>query len=84
MELKTKWNYRCDTSALADTGDYESSVTFTNGKEILQSNGEEISDKDCQKFCKLLDKMPDLWSHEADSLRFENSQLQKELKNLRK
>jgi len=72
---KQKWSYSVHSNALADTGDYESYVQFTNGKDILQTSGDELEEEQLGQFCKLLDCMPDLWSHKCDSLEFENSQL---------
>lgn len=64
-------------SALGETGDYESCVQFTNGKDILQTSGDELEDEQLQQFCELLDCMPDLWSHKNDANEFELSQLKK-------
>lgn len=70
-----KWKYKLHSEALADTGDYNSWVTFTNGKEIFQSSSEEMEESDLQKFCDYLNMMPDLWSHKLDAAEFELSQL---------
>ena len=80
---KQKWSYECPTNAIADTGDYDSSVQFTNGRETLQSCRDEIEEDECKVFCELLNKMPDLWSHRTDASEFENSQLQKENKEMK-
>jgi len=74
---KQKWTYTSYCHSLADTGDYDSYVQFTNGKEILQSSGDEMEDEELDKFCELLDLMPDLWSHSLDYTEFELSQLKK-------
>ena len=76
---KDQWKYSEHTYALADTGDYEGYVQFTNGKDILQSCGDEIEEEQLKQFCELLDLMPDLWSHKCDGLEFENSQLSQQL-----
>ncbi len=79
---KQKWTYSTHTSAIADTGDYDGCVQFTNGKDILQSSGDEVEEEQLQKFCDLLDLMPDLWSHRCDNAEFENAQLKLEIKRL--
>lgn len=71
------WSFKCHTSAIADTGDYDSSIIFTNGKDILQTCGDEIEDEQCQQLCELLDLMPDLWSHRTDAAEFELSLMKK-------
>ena len=78
-----KWTFKTHTSALADTGDYEGFVQFTNGKDILQTSGDEIEEDQLQQFCDLLDCMPDLWSHKNDAIEFENSQLRKQAEHLK-
>ena len=80
---KTNWTYKEWTSAIADTGDYDSGVEFTNGKDTLYSNGEDLETEDLQKFCEYLDMMPDLWSRKTDGLEFENSQLTKQVEHLK-
>jgi hypothetical protein len=80
---KQKWSFSTHTSALADTGDYEGYVQFTNGKDILQTSGDELEYEQLQQFCDLLDCMPDLWSHKLDATEFENSQLQKQVEHLK-
>ena len=74
---KEKWSFKTHTSALADTGDYEGYVQFTNGKDILQTSGDELEEEQLQDFCDLLDCMPDLWSHKIDNAEFELSQIRK-------
>lgn len=76
---KEQWKYSEHTHALADTGDYEGYVQFTNGKDILQSCGDEMEEEQLKQFCELLNLMPDLWSHKCDALEFENSQLKQEV-----
>ena len=71
------WSFKSYTSALADTGDYEGYVQFTNGKDILQTCGDDIEDEQCQQFVELLDLMPDLWSHRTDAAKFELSLIKK-------
>ena len=78
------WSFKCYTSAIADTGDYDSNVQFTNGKDTLQSCGDEIEDEQCKQFCELLDLMPDLWSHKCDNAEFELSQAKKKNEFLEK
>lgn len=78
-----KWTYKEHTYALADTGDYDGCVQFTNGKDILQTCGDELDEEQLQQFCELLDLMPDLWSHNCDNAEFENSQLQKQVEHLK-
>jgi hypothetical protein len=78
-----KWSFSTHTSALADTGDYDSYVQFTNGKDILQTSGDELEEEQLQQFCDLLDCMPDLWSHKNDANEFENSQLKKQVEYLK-
>ena len=80
---KTNWTYKEWTSAIADTGDYDAGVEFTNGKDTLYSNGEDLETEDLQKFCEYLDMMPDLWSRKTDGLEFENSQLTKQVEHLK-
>lgn len=80
---KNNWTYKEYTVLLADTGDYDSHVEFTNGKDIWISNGDDMETEDLQKFCELLNKMPDLWSMKMDSLEFENSMLKKEIEELK-
>lgn len=83
--MKTqKWTFKIDESELADTGDYETFIQFTNGKDVLQTSGDELDDEDLQKFCSLLDCMPDLWSHKLDNTEFELSRLKKKLKHFEK
>lgn len=81
---KQKWSFSTHTSALADTGDYDSYVQFTNGKDILQTSGDEIEEEQLQEFCDLLDCMPDLWSHKNDANEFELSQLKKKTEHFEK
>lgn len=76
---EVKWNYIETSSAIADTGDYNSGVEFTNGKDTLYTNGEDLETDDCKRFCELLDMMPDLWSSKFDAIDFENNQLKKEI-----
>lgn len=68
------WSFKSYTSALGDTGDYESCVEFTNGKDVLATSGDGVDDEECQRFCELLNLMPDLWSHRCDNTEFELSQ----------
>ena len=83
--MKTqKWTFKEYESALADTGDYESFIQFTNGKDVLQTSGDELEDEDLQKFCSLLDCMPDLWSHKLDNTEFELSLMKKKLEHFEK
>jgi hypothetical protein len=77
MSEKNKWTFSTHTSALGDTGDYEGCVIFTNGKEILQSSGDDLDEEQLQQFCDLLDMMPDLRSHRLDNTEFELSQEKK-------
>ena len=44
-----KWTYKEHTESLADTGDYNSYVEFTNGKDIWISNDYEMETEDLQK-----------------------------------
>lgn len=80
---KREWTYKFHTYTLADTGDYDSYVQFTNGKDICQSCGDEMDESDAQRFCDLLNKMPDFWSHSQDGLEFENSQLKRQIDETR-
>jgi len=80
---KQEWNYTENTTALADTGDYETIVQFTNGLDCLQSDGDEMEVEELKTFCHLLNKMPDLWSHKLDATEFENSQLKKQVEILK-
>ena len=80
---KQNWTYKEWTSAIADTGDYDSGVEFTNGKDTLYSSGGDLETEDLQKFCELLEMMPDLWSRKTDELEFENSQLTKQVEHLK-
>lgn len=81
---KQKWSFTTHTSALADTGDYEDYVQFTNGRDILQTCGGELEEEQLQEFCELLDCMPDLWSHRCDNAEFELSQLRKKAEHFEK
>jgi len=81
---KEKWSFKTHTSALADTGDYEGYVQFTNGKDIFQTSGDELEEKQMQQFCELLDLMPDLWSHKCDNAEFELSQIRKKSEHFEK
>mgnify|MGYP000246922944 CR=1 FL=1 len=78
-----KWTYNECSSAIADTGDYDSHVEFTNGKDIWISNGDEMEIEHLKAFCELLNMMPDLWSQKMDNLEFENSLLKKEIEELK-
>lgn len=80
---KQKWSFEAYNSPIADTGDFDGGVKFTNGKDILQTCGDEMTDDDCKTFCTLLDNMPDLWSHRTDAAEFENSILKKENQELK-
>jgi hypothetical protein len=82
MKNKKFWTYTEHSSALADTGDYEYWIQFTNGDDILQTSGCELEEEDVQQFCDLLNKMSDLWSHKNDCLEFELSQANKKIKHL--
>jgi hypothetical protein len=80
-----KWSFKVETHALADTGDYDSNVQFISNNDILQTCGDEVDEDDCQKFCDLLNLMPDLWSHRCDNAEFMKCQFEEEhqeLKNL--
>ena len=79
-----KWSFKSHCESMADTGDYDSYLQFTNGKDILQTSGDEIEDEECEKFCELLDLMPDLWSHSLDYTEFELSQAKKKNEYLEK
>jgi hypothetical protein len=81
---KKKWSFKTHTSALADTGDYEGYVQFTNGKDIFQTSGDELEEEQMQQFCELLDLMPDLWSHKCDNAEFELSQIRKKSEHFEK
>lgn len=83
-EKKEKWSFKTHTSALADTGDYEGYVQFTNGKDIFQTSGDELEEEQMQQFCELLDLMPDLWSHKCDNAEFELSQIRKKSEHFEK
>ena len=74
-----KWSFKAEThNDLNGTGDYYSTVQFIGSNDILQTTGEEIDDDDCQKFCDLLNLMPDLWSYRCDYAEFFLSQNEKE------
>jgi hypothetical protein len=76
---KREWTFECRTGSLADTGDYTSEVIFTNGVDTFQTCGDGLEDDDeCQQFCDLLNKMPDLWSYRTDAAEFELSILKRE------
>lgn len=77
---KKKWTYEFRAAAIADTGDYEDWVQFTNGKDVLQSS-EDISDEDAQQFCELLNAMPDLWSHRQEECKIDLHLLTLELQD---
>lgn len=79
--MKQEWKFETKTSALGDTGDHTSSVIFTNGKETLETNGEDMEQEDCEKFVELLNLMPDLWSYRTDKAEFELQQVRSELKD---
>jgi ElaB/YqjD/DUF883 family membrane-anchored ribosome-binding protein len=81
---KQKWSFKTCTSSIADTGDYESSIQFTNGKDTLETYGDELEDGQLQEFCELLDSMPDLWSHRCDNAEFELSQSKKKIEYFEK
>lgn len=75
---KSKWTFKVESHALADTGDYYSNVQFIGGTDTLQTAGDEIEDEQCQMFCELLNLMPDLWSHRCDNAELMLSQNEKE------
>ena len=75
-----KWKYTEHSYAIADTGDYESYVQFTNGKEILQSSADDMTDQDVLDFCKLLNQMDDLRSLSLDNTSFMKSMIEKDKK----
>jgi hypothetical protein len=79
-----KWSFSEHSESIADTGDYDYYVRFTNGKDILQTSGIELEEEQLQQFCDLLDCMPDLWSHKNDANEFELSQLKKKSEYLEK
>ena len=81
--MKNKWTFKSVTYALADTGDYDGHVEFTNGVDVLQTSGDELEDEQCKQFCELLDLMPDLWSHRCDNAEFMKSQYEKERNKLK-
>lgn len=72
-----KWTYTTNELAVADTSEYTTVTLFTNGKDTLETNSENISDADSQLFCSLLNMMPDLWSHNLDRAEFELEQIRK-------
>ena len=74
---KQKWSFKHTSSALGDTGDYNSSIIFTNGSQTLESSGDDIEAEDCERFCELLNMMPDLWSLNVDKAEFELSLMKK-------
>lgn len=79
---KEKWKFDVHSVGLADTGDYDYYVTFTNGVDVLQSNGCQLEENELREFCNLLDEMPGLWSRELDVCLFENHQLKKQVARL--
>lgn len=72
-----KWTYTTKELAVADSGEFTTVTLFTNGRDTLETNSEEIDDIDANLFCDLLDKMPDLWSHNLDKAEFELNQMRK-------
>jgi hypothetical protein len=76
---KKKWSFESKIEPVADTGDYDSYVRFTNGYECLQTDGYNLTDDQCKQFCELLNLMPDLWSHRLDATEWELSQLKQQL-----
>lgn len=79
---KAQWTFKPFTTPLGDTGDHESCVLFTNGKDTLQTSAEELDDEQLQQFCNLLNLMPDLWSHRTDAAEFNLAQETKKAKHL--
>jgi hypothetical protein len=79
---KNKWAYTIHSSSFGETGDVEEYIRLSNGKDVLQSCGEELEEEQLQQFCDLLNCMPDLWSHNFDATEFENSQLKKQIERL--
>lgn len=73
-----KWSFKAETHSLGETGDYDYTVQFIGSNDILQTTGEEMDDDDCQKFCDLLNLMPDLWSYRCDYAEFFLSENEKE------
>jgi hypothetical protein len=82
--MRNKWEFTEHSEALADTGDYDYYVRFTNGKDVLQSSGSELEENQLKEFCDLLDAMPDLWSHKLDATEFELSQSNKKIEHYEK
>lgn len=80
---KQKWTYEENTSALADTGDYETIVLFKSNEDILQTSGDDLEIEDLENFTRILNLIPDLWSHKCDATEFENSLLRKEISSLK-
>jgi hypothetical protein len=68
---RQKWSFSAHRYSIADTGDYEGYIQFTNGKDILQTSGDELEAEQLQQFCELLDCMPDLWSHKNNTIEFD-------------
>lgn len=78
-----KWEHKVITHALGDSGDVDYSIQFTNGNETFETNsGEEIEDEELDTFCRLLDLMPDLWSHSCDNAQFQLLQEKKKVQHL--
>ena len=69
--MKNKWAFQSSEHQIADTGDYNNYVEFSNGKDILQTNVDDLEDEQCQQFCDFLNLMPGLWSRRCDEAEFE-------------
>lgn len=67
---RTEWKYEFKSYQIADTGDYDAHIEFSNGRFTLQSNGDEMEEEDCKKFCELLNLMPDIFVAELDATEF--------------
>lgn len=81
--MDSKWSFEKVTTQIADTGDYDGYIIFTDGKKTLQTNSEDVSDDDLRLFCALIDLMPDLWEYNNDELKFELNEIKKANKKMR-
>jgi hypothetical protein len=79
---KQPWTFKDYTQQIADTGDYSSCVLFTNGEETFETYSEDIDEDELKEFCRILNLMPDIWSHRRDAAEFEVGLYKRERKLL--
>lgn len=81
MIKEQKWSFSKRFTSISDKGHFYRYVQFTNGKDTLQTSGDELSDEQLQQFCDLLNCMPDLFSYKCNRTQSMLAQKSKKVKH---